>query len=102
MLRIIAEIFSHGSAGIWSKVKHGRRVGWAGSYNDCLIHNTFALKTLLQGCNLGQFLPDSDIYIYDASFLPGLVNHGIDGNCRFTSLTVTNDQLTLTPTNWHN
>ncbi len=48
--------------------------------------------------NGGRFLADSDIDTFDTGI--ALVDDGIDSQCGFTCLTATDDQFTLTTTDW--
>ena len=95
---VIAEIFTHGCTGVRRQVKQGGRVGRAGCDDNRLVHHAFFFQSVDQPGNLRQFLTDRHINVHHASLLTGLVNHRINSNCRFTSLTVTDNKLTLTTT----
>ena len=75
------------------------RVSGAGGHNYALVHHTLALKSLGQPGDTGIFLTNGDIYIDNIRLLFGLINHGINGDGRFTGLAVTDNQLPLATAN---
>merc|ERR1711937_177846 len=77
---VIPEPFSHRATRVWSKVLEW---SWVSSSSDSDVDTV-------------KFLG------FIATFVkPFLVENGIKSNSGFTGLPVTNDQFTLTPTDWY-
>ena len=93
----IAEIFTHGATGIRSQVLHGGRIRSSGSHNDCVFQCAVLFELANNVIDSGCFLTNS--HINASNVFAFLVDDGINSNSGFTSLTVTNNQLTLTTTN---
>jgi hypothetical protein len=94
--------FTHGGTGEGSDVLERSGLGGGGGDNDGVLHGVVLLKSLDKLGNGGSLLTDGDV---DAVKLLGLVlavvppllvEHGVESDGSLTSLTVTNDQLTLT------
>ena len=99
VLTFVAEIFAHRSTSIRRKIEQGSRVARTGRHDNRLIHHAFKFEAVNQARNLAELLANGNIDVDNARFLLGLVNHRVDRNSGFTSLAVTNNQLTLTATN---
>jgi hypothetical protein len=93
---------THGGTGEGSDVLKRSGLGSGGGDNDGVLHGVVLLKSLDKLGDGGSLLTDGDV---DAVKLLGLVlavvppllvEHGVEGDGSLTSLTVTNDQLTLT------
>jgi hypothetical protein len=102
VLAIVTEVLSHGSTGEGSDVLKRSGLGGGGGDNDGVLHGVVLLKSLDKLGDGGSLLTDGDV---DAVKLLGLVlavvppllvEHGVESDGSLTSLTVTNDQLTLT------
>ena len=121
---VVTEPFSHGATRVWSKVLKWCGVSSGGNDNNGVFHGTGSLQTGNKLGNSRLFLSDSDVdavpidamahYIaqrglYDDLQLLtlvfsgvelSLVQHGVEGDSGLTSLSISNDQLSLTTTNW--
>jgi hypothetical protein len=102
VLSIITEPFTHGGTGEGSDVLERSGLGGGGGDNDGVLHGVVLLKSLDELGDGGSLLTNGDV---DAVKLLGLVlavvppllvEHGVESDGSLTSLTVTNDQLTLT------
>ena len=102
MLSVVAEPFTHGGTGEGSDVLERSGLGGGGGDDDGVLHGVVLLKSLDELGDGGSLLTDGDV---DAVKLLGLVlavvppllvEHGVESDGSLTSLTVTNDQLTLT------
>ena len=102
MLAVVTEVLSHGSTGEGSDVLERSGLGGGGGDDDGVLHGVVLLKSLDELGDGGSLLTDGDV---DAVKLLGLVlavvppllvEHGVESDGSLTSLTVTNDQLTLT------
>ena len=94
----ITEVFTDGSSGKRCEVLQCGRIGSRSSYYDSIVHGTFFTQGIYDAGNGGTFLSDGNIDTVDriSGFVIGtLVDDGIDGNSRLSSLAVTDDQLTL-------
>merc|ERR1712203_345661 len=73
---VVTEVLSHGHSGVGGEVLQGSSVGGSGRDDDGVLHGVGVIEPLL-------------------------VDDGINGDGGFASLSVTNDQLTLTTANGH-
>lgn len=75
--------------------------------HNSYLHGVVLLKSLDELGNGGSLLSNSDVDAVKLLGLVGsvvpslLVKNGVEGNGSLPGLTITNDQLTLTTTNWH-
>merc|ERR1719334_1919097 len=104
---MISEVFSHSNTRVRSKILQGSSIGSSGRHDSCVFHSISICKPFDNLGNSGSLLSNSNV---DAvHFLLGissiveslLVDNSIDGNSSFSSLSVSNDQFTLSTANWH-
>ena len=104
---VVAEVLSHGHAGVGGEVLEGGGVGGGGRHDDGVLHGVGVREPLDNLGDGGPLLADSDVDTVE--LLLGviglveslLVDDGVDGNGSLASLPVTNDQLTLATANGH-
>jgi hypothetical protein len=107
MLSVVTEPFSHGATSEGSKVL--QRSGFRGrsSNNDGILQSIVLLESLDKLSNSRSLLADSDVDTvkllgFIGSSVPSLlVEDGIECDGSLSGLTITNDQFTLTTSNWH-
>ena len=105
VLSVVSEPFSHGTSRERSEVLKRSGLGSGSSDNDGVLHGVVLLKGLDELSDGGSFLTNSDVDTVKLLALVGtvvpllLVEDGVDGNGRFTGLTITNDKLSLSSTN---
>ena len=83
---------------------HRRGIGSRCGHNNRVGHSAFFLQNLSDSGNCRRFLSDGNIdaeHRFAAVVKFFLIDDGIDGNGGFTRLTVTDNQLALTSTNWN-
>jgi len=104
---VITEPLSHGATRVGSEVLEGSWVGSSGDDYDRVFKSIVPFEDVDKLGNGGLFLADSDVdAVKLLGFIVGLVEpllveHAIKSDSGFTGLPITNDQLTLTPTNWY-
>eukprot|EP00049_Salpingoeca_infusionum_P017066 m.351668 g.351668 ORF g.351668 m.351668 type:complete len:555 (-) comp16305_c0_seq1:37-1701(-) len=107
VLAVVTEELTHGGTSVWGEVLKRGGIRGCGRDNDGVVEGTCGSKLLLELCNGGTLLANGDV---DAVKLLALVvtvvetllvDDSINGDSGLTSLTITNDQLTLTTANWH-
>jgi hypothetical protein len=90
-----------------SNVLQGSGLGGGGGNDDGVLHGVVLLKGLDKLGNGGSLLSNGDIDAVKLLGLVGsvvptlLVENGVEGNSGLSSLTIANDQLTLTTSNGH-
>ncbi|CCX56313.1 uncharacterized protein BN459_00174 [Bacteroides sp. CAG:1060] len=94
----ITEIFSDSRTGKRGIILKGGRICGSSSHYDCIVHGTFGTKSLNNRGHSGTFLAHG--YIYTIDRLPfqefaSLIDNGIDGDCRLSCLTVSDNQFSL-------
>ena len=97
----VTEVLTDGSSGKRSKILQRSGVTCRSSHHHRVIHCFVLFQGIYNVGNGRTFLTDSHINAINriARFVVGtLVNDGIQGNSRFTRLTVANEQLTLSAT----
>jgi hypothetical protein len=95
MLSVVTEVLSHGSSGVRSKKLKRSRIGSGSCNNNTVIHGSLLIKLSHKLGNGGSLLSNSNINTSKGILLGLLVNNGINGNSGLSSLTISNDQLTL-------
>jgi hypothetical protein len=104
---VVTEPFTHGTASEGSEVLEGSSLGSGSSNDNRVLHGIVLLKGLDELSHGGTLLTDGNVDTVKllrlvAGVVPALlVEHGIESDSGLTSLTVTDDQLTLTTTNGH-
>ncbi len=107
VLAVVTEPLTHGRTGERSDVLEWSGLGGGGGNNDGVLHGVVLLKGLDELSNGGTLLSDGDVHTVKllglvVSVVPTpLVKHGIEGKSGLSGLTITNDQLTLTTSNWN-
>ena len=101
---VVPEVLAHGAARVGSQVLQWSGIGGSGGDNNAVLHGVGVGKTLDDLGNSGSLLTDGDVNAVQLLlFVTGiveslLVDNGVNGNCGFAGLTITDDQLTLTTT----
>ena len=107
MSTIITEPFADSTAGKRGKELQRRRFRGCCSNDDGVLHGIALLQGLDELCHGRSFLTNCDIDAVELLGLiigvvpPSLVQNGIECDGRLSSLTITNDKLTLTTTDRH-
>ena len=102
---VVTEELAHGAAGVGSQVLQRSGIGSGGGNDNAVLHGIGVGETLDDLGDSGTLLTDGDVNAIKLLFLVTgivealLVDNGVNGNCGFAGLTITNDQLTLTTTN---
>ena len=105
VLSVVSEPLSHGTSRERSEVLKRSGLGGGGGDNDGVFQGVVLLKGLDQLSNGGSLLSDGNVDTVELLLLVGtvvpllLVEDGVNGNGGFTSLSVTNDKLSLSSTN---
>mmetsp|Transcript_14101 Transcript_14101/g.21184 ORF Transcript_14101/g.21184 Transcript_14101/m.21184 type:complete len:284 (+) Transcript_14101:923-1774(+) len=99
MLAIVTEVFSHGGTSVRGQELKRSRVGSGSGNDDAVVHGTLIIKLSDKLCNGGSLLSNTNVNTGEGVLLGLLVNDGINSNGSLTSLTITNNQLTLTTSN---
>src|SRR5690554_4102602 len=95
----VAEELTHGGTGVRSQELHGSRIRGTGSYHDGVVHSAVLFELAHNRSNRRLLLTNRNVDTLDASVL--LVDDRVARNGSLTNLTVTDDQLTLTTTDWN-
>merc|ERR1712215_124809 len=104
---IVTEVFSHGNSRVGSKILQRGSIGSSGRNNSGVFHGISICEPLDNLGNSGSLLSNSNVNAVKfllgiTSFVePLLVDDGVNSNSSFSSLSVSNDQLTLSTANWH-
>merc|ERR1740129_1081004 len=107
VLTVITEKFAHGAARVRSQVLQGSSIRSCVRDFNCVFHGIGVSQTLDDLGHGGPLLSDSNVNAHQFLFVlcsivePLLVDNSVDGNGSFASLTITNNQLTLTTANGH-
>lgn len=102
MAAVVTEPLTHGTASEGSEVLQRSGLRSSGSNDNGVLHGVILLKGLDELSDSGTFLANGNVDTVELLALVGrvvpslLVKHSIESNSGLTSLTVTNDQLTLT------
>merc|ERR1719468_400394 len=102
---VVSEVFTHSAARVRGQILQGSGIRGGSRHNNRVLHSVSVSQTLDNLSNGGSLLADGNVNAEQLGLSvitlvePLLVNDGIDGNSGFASLSVTNDQLTLTTTN---
>jgi hypothetical protein len=97
VLSAVAEVLTHGAAGVGRKELQRGRVGCGGGNDDGVGHGVGLLEGSHQLGDGGALLADTNIYTNQLLLLGlgGLVDDSIDGDGSLSGLAITNDKLTL-------
>ena len=94
----VTEVFAHCATGVWCQVLQCSRFRRGCYHNDGVRQCAVLFQFTNHVGNGGRFLADSHVHTFDAGIT--LVDDGVDCHRGFTGLTVTDDQFTLTTTDW--
>jgi hypothetical protein len=103
----VSEEFSNSASGIWSQELKWGGIRSSGSNDDSVVHGTEISKGLHDVSNCGSLLSNSDVdaekllLFVSSLVILLLVDNGINGNSGLTSLSISNDELSLSSTDWH-
>lgn len=104
MLAVVTEPLAHSTTREGSKVLERSGLRGGGSDNDGVLHGIVLLKGLDELSDGRSLLANGNVDTVELLGLVGtvvpllLVKNGVDGKSGFTSLTVTNDKLSLSTT----
>lgn len=105
VLAVVTEPLAHSATREGSKVLERGSLGGSRSDDDGVLHGVVLLKGLDELSDGRSLLANGNVDTVELLGLVGtvvpllLVKNGVDGESGFTSLTVTNDKLSLTTTN---
>ena len=107
MLSIVSEVLTDGAARVWGQELKWSGLGGSGSDDTRVIHGSVLLQHSDDVSNCGSLLSYGAIdAVKGLGYVVGLegitlVDDAIDGDSSLTSLSVSNDELTLSSANWH-
>ena len=106
MLSVVTEVLSHGSSSVRSKELKRSGVGGGGSDNDGVFESVSLLEESHDVGNGRSLLTNGDVDAVEGlavvSGLKGglLVKDSVNSNSGLTGLTISDDKLSLTSSNW--
>ena len=104
---VVTEVFTDSATGVRSQELKGSSIRSGGSNDTSVVEGLAFLEESHNVGDSGSLLTNSDVDAVELlKFIASivvtlLVKNGIDGNSGLTSLTITNDQFTLTTADWH-
>jgi hypothetical protein len=104
---VVTEPLTDGSASEGSNVLQGSGLGSSGGNDNGVLQGVVLLESLDELSDGGSLLTNGDVDTVQLLLLVGggvpslLVKDGVQGDGSLTSLTITNDQLTLTTADGH-
>jgi len=107
VLAVLQEVLAHGGTGVRREVLERGSIRGRGRNDDGVLHGVSVGKTLDELGNGGPLLANSRVdavkllAFIRAVVEPSLVDNGVNGDGSLASLTITDDQFTLTPADWH-
>ena len=107
MLGTVSEEFSNSASGIWSQELKWGGIGSSGGNDDGVVHGTEITESLNDVSNGRSLLSNSDVDAEKLLLLVStlmvllLVDNGINGNSGLTGLSITNDEFSLSSSDWH-
>lgn len=108
MLSIVSEPLAHGASGEGCDVLQRSCLGGCGCHYNGILHGVILLERLDKLCDGRSFLTNGDVHAVEfLAFIgcgivePTLVEDGIEDDGGLSSLTISNDQLTLPSTDWN-
>jgi hypothetical protein len=101
VLAVISEVLSHGTSSVGGKELQRGRVRGSGGNNDGMVHGVGLLKSTDELGNGGSLLSNTNVDAHKLVLLALglLVDDGVNSDGSLSSLTITNDQLTLSTAN---
>jgi hypothetical protein len=105
VLAVVSEPFTHGTSRERSEVLKGSGVRGGSGNNNGVLQGVVLLEGLDELSDSRSLKTDSDVDTVELLLLVGsvvpllLVEDGVNGNGGFTSLSITNDELSLSSTN---
>ena len=107
MHSIISEIFSYSTSRIRSQKLKWRRIRSSCSNNNCVLHSSSLFKSSYNISYSWSFLSNSSVNAIQLFFFVIiveiflLIDNSINGNSSFSSLSISNNKLSLSSSNWH-
>merc|ERR1712230_291971 len=107
VLAVISEVLTDGAARERGKELKRSSLRGGGGDDGTVLHGVVLLKGLDELGDSRPLLTNGNVDTVEMALLvagvvpPLLVKHGVESDGSLTSLTVTNDQLTLTTADWH-
>src|SRR6266581_55433 len=99
MLAAIAEVLAHRRPRVGRQKLHRRGIGSGSFDHNCVIHRTEILERLHDLRDRRSLLADG--HVNANNILAALIDDRVNGDCGFSSLTITNDQFALAPADRH-
>mmetsp|Transcript_9353 Transcript_9353/g.20787 ORF Transcript_9353/g.20787 Transcript_9353/m.20787 type:complete len:370 (-) Transcript_9353:645-1754(-) len=99
VLSVVAKVFSHGGSGVGSEELKRSGVGGGSSDDDAVVHGLLVIELSDELGDGGSLLSHTDVDTGEGILLRLLVNNGVNGNRGLSSLTISNDQFTLSTSN---
>ena len=106
VLGVVTEVLSNGASRVWSQELEWGGVGGGGSDNDGVFESVSLLEESHDVGNGRSLLTNSDVDAVEGlavvSGLEGglLVKDSVNSNSGLTGLTISDDKLSLTSSNW--
>mmetsp|Transcript_21888 Transcript_21888/g.36066 ORF Transcript_21888/g.36066 Transcript_21888/m.36066 type:complete len:302 (-) Transcript_21888:151-1056(-) len=99
MLPIVTKVFSHSGTSVGSQELKRSGVGSSCGNDNAVVHGLLIIELTDKLSNGGSLLSNTNVNTGEGILLGLLVNNGVNSNGSLTSLTITNNQLTLTTSN---
>mmetsp|Transcript_11764 Transcript_11764/g.21834 ORF Transcript_11764/g.21834 Transcript_11764/m.21834 type:complete len:328 (-) Transcript_11764:43-1026(-) len=101
VLAIISEVLAHSTTSVRGKELQGSRIRGSGGHDDGMVHGIGLLEGTHKLSNGGSLLTNTNVDAHKLIhlILGLLVDDGVNGHGSLSSLTITNDQLTLSTAN---
>ena len=108
VLSVVSEVFSNGASRVWGHVLKWGGLGGSGSNNNGVLEGIVSLEDSDDVGDSGSLLSNSNINaIKSSEWIDGeivegllLVDDGVNSDGSLSSLSVTNDKLSLSSSNW--
>jgi len=100
MLAVVAEELSHGGSGVWGEELEWGGVGSGGGDDDAVVHGATLIELSDELGDGGSLLSDTDVDAGKRLLLGLLVDDGVNGDGGLSGLTITDDKLTLSTSDW--
>jgi len=104
---VVSEVLSNSASGVGGQELKRSGIRGGGGNDTSVIHGTEVLEGLDDVGDCGSLLSDGNVDAVESLSQVGLgeslllVNDSVDGNCSFSSLSITNNQFSLTSSNGH-
>ena len=106
VLAVITEVLTDGASGVWSQELERGGLGGGGCNDDGVLEDVLLFEESHNVGNGGSLLADGDVDAVEGSGVITLlvdwllVDDGVEGDGGLASLSVSNNQLTLSSSDW--